>query len=119
MTTGTNQPHSSNITSVVPHYTRGTGWSLADGVGGTKGVVSVIGCPVSLGQGKTGVQRGPDVIRNAGLIRRLERADWTVEDHGDVVIPPVVSTDPNVRSIPVWVGIGIGIGFGIGIGVQH
>jgi hypothetical protein len=30
-----------------------------------------------------------------------EKAEWTIEDHGDLVIPPVENSDPNVRNNPI------------------
>src|SRR6185312_12282867 len=78
----------------------GTGWSLASGgMGGSRGIVSVIGCPVSLGQGKSGVQNGPEYIRAAGLHNKLKATDWIIEDSGDLSIPTMRDTDIEVCTL--------------------
>ncbi|MFS0784257.1 arginase [Bacillus sp. 1P06AnD] len=49
--------------------------------------ISIIGVPMDLGQSRRGVDMGPSAIRYAGVIDRLERLNYTVEDLGDIAIP--------------------------------
>ncbi|XP_073340346.1 arginase-2, mitochondrial [Pagrus major] len=46
--------------------------------------VAVIGAPFSRGQRRRGVEHGPKVIRDAGLIERLSGFDYSVHDFGDL-----------------------------------
>ncbi|XP_034051461.1 arginase-2, mitochondrial [Thalassophryne amazonica] len=46
--------------------------------------VAVLGAPFSRGQGRRGVERGPKVIRDAGLIKRLSSLGYAVHDLGDL-----------------------------------
>uniref|UniRef100_A0A672JJF1 Arginase n=2 Tax=Salarias fasciatus TaxID=181472 RepID=A0A672JJF1_SALFA len=46
--------------------------------------VAVLGAPFSRGQKKRGVEHGPKVIRDAGLIERLSSLDYSVHDFGDL-----------------------------------
>lgn len=46
--------------------------------------VAVLGAPFSKGQKRRGVEHGPKVIRDAGLIERLSNLDYSVHDFGDL-----------------------------------
>ncbi|XP_068607978.1 arginase-2, mitochondrial [Brachionichthys hirsutus] len=46
--------------------------------------VAVLGAPFSRGQKRTGVEHGPKVIRDAGLIDRLSGLDYHVHDFGEL-----------------------------------
>ncbi|MRH43829.1 arginase [Aquibacillus halophilus] len=48
--------------------------------------LSVIGVPMDLGQNRRGVDMGPSAIRYAGVIERLERLKYDVQDLGDIEI---------------------------------
>ncbi|XP_077477388.1 arginase-2, mitochondrial [Stigmatopora argus] len=62
--------------------------------------VAVLGAPFSHGQKRRGVEHGPKVIRNAGLIERLSGLDYAVHDFGDLTFQYPESDDPymNVQS---------------------
>ncbi len=49
--------------------------------------VSIIGAPLDLGQARRGVDMGPSAIRYAGLIDRLKKLPFQIDDLGDVEIP--------------------------------
>ncbi|KAM3595241.1 uncharacterized protein V6R79_020431 [Siganus canaliculatus] len=49
--------------------------------------VAVLGAPFSRGQKRKGVEHGPKVIRDAGLIERLSALDYSVHDFGDLNFP--------------------------------
>lgn len=46
--------------------------------------MAVLGAPFSRGQKRRGVEHGPKVIRDAGLIERLSSLDYSVHDFGDL-----------------------------------
>lgn len=46
--------------------------------------MAVLGAPFSRGQKRRGVEHGPKVIRDAGLIERLSGLDYSVHDFGDL-----------------------------------
>src|SRR5699024_5291568 len=48
--------------------------------------ISIIGVPMDLGQRRRGVDMGPSAIRYAGVIERLERLEYDIDDLGDIVI---------------------------------
>jgi len=48
--------------------------------------LSVIGVPIDLGAGTRGVNLGPDAIRYAGLVKRLENIGYDVEDRCDISV---------------------------------
>ncbi|WP_077624006.1 arginase [Sediminibacillus massiliensis] len=48
--------------------------------------MSIIGVPMDLGQNRRGVDMGPSAIRYAGVVERLERLKYDIEDLGDIVI---------------------------------
>ncbi|KAM3871000.1 arginase-2, mitochondrial [Diretmus argenteus] len=46
--------------------------------------VAILGAPFSKGQKRRGVEHGPKVIRDAGLIERLSNLEYPVHDFGDL-----------------------------------
>lgn len=48
--------------------------------------ISIIGVPMDLGQMRRGVDMGPSAIRYAGVIERLERLRYDIDDLGDIEI---------------------------------
>jgi len=48
--------------------------------------ISIIGVPMDLGQLRRGVDMGPSAIRYAGVVERLERLSYNVQDLGDIEI---------------------------------
>jgi len=48
--------------------------------------ISIIGVPMDLGQSRRGVDMGPSAIRYAGVIERLEKLNYIIEDKGDIEI---------------------------------
>ncbi len=48
--------------------------------------ISIIGVPMDLGQARRGVDMGPSAIRYAGVVERLEKLDYDIEDLGDIQI---------------------------------
>ncbi|KAM5167093.1 arginase-1 isoform 2-T2 [Callospermophilus lateralis] len=46
--------------------------------------VGVIGAPFSKGQPRGGVEKGPTVLRNAGLLEKLKEQECDVKDYGDL-----------------------------------
>ncbi|KAK7904150.1 hypothetical protein WMY93_016757 [Mugilogobius chulae] len=62
--------------------------------------VAVLGAPFSRGQKRRGVEHGPKVIRDAGLIDRLSALDYSVHDFGDLTFPKIDKDEPymGVRS---------------------
>lgn len=48
--------------------------------------ISIIGVPSDYGQHRRGVDMGPSAIRYAGVIERLEKLGYEVEDTGDISI---------------------------------
>ncbi|XP_037097245.1 arginase-2, mitochondrial [Syngnathus acus] len=59
-------------------------WSLAGGQPSRAQSVAVLGAPFSHGQKRRGVEHGPKVIRDAGLIEQLSGLDYAVHDFGDL-----------------------------------
>ena len=51
--------------------------------------IDIIGAPSTYGQKKLGVDLGPDAIRYAGLLERLQRLDLDVNDKGNIKVPAV------------------------------
>uniref|UniRef100_H3DMU9 Arginase n=1 Tax=Tetraodon nigroviridis TaxID=99883 RepID=H3DMU9_TETNG len=62
--------------------------------------VAVLGAPFSRGQKRRGVEHGPKVIRDAGLIDRLSALDYSVHDFGDLTFLTIEEDEPymDVRS---------------------
>uniref|UniRef100_A0A667Z1J6 Arginase n=1 Tax=Myripristis murdjan TaxID=586833 RepID=A0A667Z1J6_9TELE len=56
--------------------------------------VAVLGAPFSKGQKRRGVEHGPKVIRDAGLIERLSNLDYPVHDFGDLSFPRLEKDEP-------------------------
>lgn len=56
--------------------------------------VAVLGAPFSRGQRSGGVEHGPKVIRDAGLIDRLSALDYSVHDFGDLNFRQVEKDEP-------------------------
>ncbi|XP_035853729.1 arginase-2, mitochondrial-like [Sander lucioperca] len=54
----------------------------------------IIGAPFSGGQPQGGVERGPDLIRAAGLLHRLQEQGCAVKDYGNLVFEDVVEDAP-------------------------
>ncbi|MBS4220130.1 arginase [Bacillus sp. FJAT-49711] len=48
--------------------------------------LSILGVPMDLGQTRRGVDMGPSAIRYAGVLKRLEKLGYDVEDIGDIVV---------------------------------
>ncbi|KAJ0008733.1 hypothetical protein NQD34_016148 [Periophthalmus magnuspinnatus] len=59
--------------------------------------VAVLGAPFSRGQKRRGVEHGPKVIRDAGLIERLSTLDYSVHDFGDLKFPKIESDEPYME----------------------
>ncbi len=51
-------------------------------------IVRIIGVPLDLGADRKGVDMGPDAMRCDGLIRGLEALGLSVEDSGNLAMPP-------------------------------
>lgn len=48
--------------------------------------ISIIGLPLDMGASKLGTRLGPEAIRIAGLIERLEAMNYSIEDLGNVIV---------------------------------
>src|SRR5665648_1005083 len=46
--------------------------------------IALIGVPVDLGAGTQGTNLGPEAIRIAGMVKRLETIGYSVDDRGDI-----------------------------------
>ncbi len=55
--------------------------------------IALIGVPIDLGAGTQGTNLGPEAIRIAGMVKRLEGIGYDVEDRGDI---PVGKRDPKI-----------------------
>ncbi|MGH9418255.1 MAG: arginase, partial [Terriglobales bacterium] len=65
--------------------------------------IRVIGVPLDLGQDRRGVDMGPAAVRAAGLLTRLERLGYQVEDAGNVeaALPEMQAEgDPHAKYLP-------------------
>ncbi|KAM9355700.1 arginase-2, mitochondrial [Pholidichthys leucotaenia] len=56
--------------------------------------VAVLGAPFSKGQKKRGVEHGPKVIRDAGLLERLSALDYCIHDFGNLKFKCVENDEP-------------------------
>jgi arginase len=56
-------------------------------------IVSVIGAPFNGGQPRGGVEQGPQVMRDAGLLKSIEDVGWKAIDAGDIPVPAVSDND--------------------------
>ncbi|KAI9529476.1 argininosuccinate synthetase [Dissostichus eleginoides] len=61
--------------------------------------VGVIGAPFSGGQPRAGVERGPDLIRAAGLLTRLQEQGCAVKDYGNLQFEALLDGVQRVRSV--------------------
>ncbi|GAA6228528.1 arginase-1-like [Lates japonicus] len=59
--------------------------------------VGIIGAPFCKGQPRGGVERGPDVIRAAGLLHKLQEQGCAVKDYGNLAFEEVVDDEPVGR----------------------
>ncbi len=55
--------------------------------------VALLGVPIEIGASQRGTLMGPDALRTAGIGRVLEQLGFDVEDHGNLAISTVASTD--------------------------
>ena len=51
-----------------------------------KNDISIIGVPLDMGASQLGTRLGPEAIRIAGLIDRLEAMNYSIEDLGNMVV---------------------------------
>lgn len=58
--------------------------------------IAVIGVPMDLGQLKRGVDMGPQAIRYAGVIEKLQTLQYDVSDFGDIKVVDVASENSFV-----------------------
>ena len=70
--------------------------------------VALIGVPSALGAPDPGPDLGPQAIRAAGLVERLERLRVDVQDFGDVAVDDVQGSGgiPALRGTDVLAEIG-------------
>ncbi|WP_128895560.1 arginase [Longirhabdus pacifica] len=61
--------------------------------------LSIIGVPMDLGQTRRGVDMGPSAIRYAGLITRIEKLGYEVDDLGDMEISTSHHNDDMIHNI--------------------
>ncbi|XP_076024054.1 arginase-1 [Genypterus blacodes] len=66
--------------------------------------VGIIGAPFNKGQPRGGVEGGPDLIRAAGLLEKLQAQGCAVKDYGNLVFDGVAEDEPmkllkNVRAV--------------------
>ncbi|XP_046888223.1 arginase-1 [Hypomesus transpacificus] len=59
--------------------------------------VGIIGAPFSKGQPRDGVERGPDLIRSAGLVEKLKAQGCDVKDYGNLMFEEFSSDEPIGR----------------------
>ncbi|MCG0315051.1 MAG: arginase [Calditerricola sp.] len=65
--------------------------------------IALIGVPMDLGADRRGVDMGPSAIRYAGVIERLTRLGFQVDDIGDLHVPRpsrMVGQDRNLKYLP-------------------
>ncbi|GAB6932402.1 arginase [Calditerricola satsumensis] len=65
--------------------------------------VALIGVPMDLGADRRGVDMGPSAMRYAGVMARLTRLGFHVDDVGDLVVPRpsgVAGQDLNLKHLP-------------------
>ena len=67
--------------------------------------IAILGVPSQAGQDEDGADRGPQALRNAGLIGKLEALGYVVTDWGNIrTATENGSIDPNqlhLRILPV------------------
>ena len=59
-------------------------------------VAAVLGAPMTLGQPKAGTDDGPDMLRDAGLLKELKGLGWGVDDQGNLSMPEHSESDPKL-----------------------
>ena len=72
-------------------------------VAATPRIVTIVGAPLDLGQGRRGVDMGPSAIRYAGMEERLASFGCTVVDRGNVLAPEpeaLAVGDERARFLP-------------------
>lgn len=57
-----------------------------------KKTISIIGVPSDYGQARRGVDMGPSAIRYAGVVERLEKIGYKVQDQGDIRVSKKIKT---------------------------
>lgn len=70
--------------------------------------IEIVGVPIDFGSGRRGVDMGPSAIRYAGLQAGLEALGHTVEDRGNVQVPPsetCAEGDPRLRYLDAIVQV--------------
>src|SRR5436190_7347065 len=67
-----------------------------------KPAIRIIGIPTDLGQSLRGVDMGPGAVRYAGLMGRLKKLGFQVEDAGNIAVPvrDTVSDQENLWFLP-------------------
>lgn len=67
--------------------------------------ISIVGAPFNGGQPKSGVEKGPATLRDAGLNSALTKAGWKIAYDRDCMVPPTSPDDshPGARR-PRYVG---------------
>src|SRR3954447_12626112 len=55
--------------------------------------IALLGIPIEIGASQAGALMGPDALRTAGIGRILDQLGFSVEDHGNLAIPAVVSNE--------------------------
>lgn len=64
--------------------------------------IKIIGMPMDLGQLRRGVDMGPSAMRYAGMIERLKKLNFDIDDLGDISIgrpEVVIRKDTNLRNL--------------------
>ncbi|XP_042189055.1 arginase-1-like [Callorhinchus milii] len=56
--------------------------------------IGIVGAPLSKGQKKEGVRKGPDAIRNAKLLEKLQVGGLNVEDYSNLKFVEVLGDEP-------------------------
>jgi arginase len=62
-----------------------------------KNRISILGMPMNGGQPKAGTHLGPEALRNAQIIERLQRLNYTVTDLGDLKFDRVLEKSKDSR----------------------
>nr|XP_033791310.1 arginase-1 [Geotrypetes seraphini] len=62
--------------------------------------IGIVGAPFSKGQPRGGVEQGPESLRKAGLIEKLESLEYDVKDYGNLHFADVPNDEPfqNVKN---------------------
>ena len=51
---------------------------------------------MTLGQPKAGTDDGPDMLRDAGLLKELNGLGWGMDDQGNLSMPEHSESDPKL-----------------------